>query len=346
MPYGIHGVFAALPLGVVFALQGFEQAVQLAGEARDPRRDLSRAIIVAMAVGGTIYVLLQFVFIGAVDPIHVAGGWANPLGGNASTDQGAWHTLALAVGAGWLAAIIVIDGVVSPSGTGIVYVGTTARLSYALGEEREMPSALASVNSKGTPVVSILVAFVVGLAALGPFPSWNKLVNVVTGTTAVMYAFAPVSLAALRKRDPDRPRRYVMPMSKILTPAAFCSASLLLYWGGFQTMWKIDCALIVGLILFSIGVSAAKTDAQSMLRAAVWIAPWLFGMTLIDAFGRYTSETNGVSSHTHIGNWWDLLLVVGFSLVIFYYAVSTAMPSEEVQALVEVDADQIVPETV
>ena len=33
----LHGVFAALPGGVVFALQGFEQAVQLAGEARNPK---------------------------------------------------------------------------------------------------------------------------------------------------------------------------------------------------------------------------------------------------------------------------------------------------------------------
>ena len=32
-PFGAHGIFAALPLGVVFALQGFEQAVQMAGEA-------------------------------------------------------------------------------------------------------------------------------------------------------------------------------------------------------------------------------------------------------------------------------------------------------------------------
>jgi amino acid transporter len=325
----------------VFALQGFEQAVQLAGEARDPKRDLSRAIIVAMAVGGSIYVLLQFVFVGGVSPADVAHGWANPLGGNAATDQGAWHTLALAVGAGWLAAVIVIDGIVSPSGTGIVYVGTTARLSYALGEEREMPGALASVNKKGTPVVSILVAFVVGLAALGPFPSWNKLVNVVTGTTAVMYAFAPVSLAALRKRDPDRPRTYVMPLSNVLTPAAFCSAGLLLYWGGFQTMWKIDCALIVGLILFSIGVSVAGTDALRMIRPAAWIAPWLLGMTVIDGIGRYTSETNGVSGHTLLANWWDLVVVIAFSLVIFYYAVNSAIPSAEVQALVKVDEDQI-----
>ena len=37
-PFGAHGVFAALPLGVVFALQGFEQAVQMGGEAKNPRR--------------------------------------------------------------------------------------------------------------------------------------------------------------------------------------------------------------------------------------------------------------------------------------------------------------------
>lgn len=342
MPYGIHGVFAALPLGVVFALQGFEQAVQLAGEARDPKKDMSRAIIVAMAIGGTIYVLLQFVFIAAVNPVDIAQGWTSPLGPNASADQGAWHTLAVAVGAGWLAAIIVIDGVVSPAGTGIVYVGTSARLSYALGEEREMPAVLASVNKKGTPVVSILLAFVIGLAAFGPFPQWSKLVNVVTGTTAIMYAFAPISLAALRKRDPDRPRTYVMPLSSILTPAAFCFASLLLYWGGFQTLWKIDLALILGVILFAIGVAVVKTDWGHMIRPALWLLPWLAGMTLIAAFGRYTSESNGVSDRTIIGNWWDLLIIIGFSLVIFYYAVSVAISSERVKELVEVDHDQLV----
>lgn len=342
MPYGIHGVFAALPLGVVFALQGFEQAVQLAGEARDPKKDMSRAIIVAMAIGGTIYVLLQFVFIAAVNPVDIAQGWASPLGPNASADQGAWHTLAVAVGAGWLAAIIVIDGVVSPAGTGIVYVGTSARLSYALGEEREMPAMLASVNKKGTPVVSILLAFVIGLAAFGPFPQWSKLVNVVTGTTAIMYAFAPVSLAALRRRDPDRPRTYVMPLSSILTPAAFCFASLLLYWGGFQTLWKIDLALILGVILFAIGVAVVKTDWRHMIRPALWILPWLAGMTLIAAFGRYTSESNGVSDRTIIGNWWDLLIIIAFSLVIFYYAVSVASSTERVKELVEVDHDQLV----
>ena len=64
MPFGFHGVFAALTGGVVFALQGFEQAVQLAGEARNPKRDLSRAILTAMAIGAVLYSLLQIVMIG------------------------------------------------------------------------------------------------------------------------------------------------------------------------------------------------------------------------------------------------------------------------------------------
>src|SRR5262249_16148747 len=80
MPFGFHGVFAALTGGVVFALQGFEQAVQLAGEARNPKKDLSRAIITAMAIGAVLYTLLQVVMIGGLDPANIAGGWSRPLG--------------------------------------------------------------------------------------------------------------------------------------------------------------------------------------------------------------------------------------------------------------------------
>jgi hypothetical protein len=86
----------------------------------------------------------------------------------------------------------------------------------------------------------------------------------------------------------------------------------------------------------------ARTDALRMIRPAAWIGPWLLGMTIICAIGRYTSETNGVSSHTHLANWWDLLLVIAFNLVIFQYAVHSAISATEVKALVEVDKDQLV----
>jgi amino acid transporter len=334
-PFGIHGIFAALPAGVVFALQGFEQCVQLAGEAKNPKRDLSRALITAMAIGATLYTLLQIAFIAGLEPANVAKNWHSPLGGDPA-DYGAWYTLALAVGAGWLATVLIIDSVVSPAGTGIVYVGTTARLSYALGEEEEMPGIFSQVDKRGTPVNSILLAAVVGVACFGPFPSWNKLVGVVTGATAIMYAFAPVTLAALHKEDGDRERPYRMPYPKILLPVGFCSANLILYWGGYDYTWKLACALVVGLILFGIGASRAGTDTMSMLRSAFWIGPWILGMVIIGVAGRY-----GVGSHSWLPEWIDLLVVIAFALVIFYWAVEETMPRTKVQEAIAKDAYQI-----
>jgi amino acid transporter len=334
MPFGFHGVFAALTGGVVFGLQGFEQAVQLAGEARDPKKDLSRAIITAMAIGAVLYSLLQLVMIGALEPAHIAHGWAKPLGTDPSS-YGAWYTLALAVGAGWLAKVLLIDAIVSPAGTGVVYLGTTARLSYALGEEREMPSALARTNKRGVPVASVLLAAVVGTVALGPFKSWNALVNAVTAATAIMYAFGPLSLAALHKLDGDRPRAYRVPAPKILLPAAFCSANLIIYWGGFDTTWKLAVAMVLGLAIFAIGAAWMRTGALRTLASAGWMLPWFVGQVAIGALGRY----NG--GYEILPPWIDIAVVIAFSLSIFYLALRMTLSAAASAEAIGKDAHQL-----
>jgi amino acid transporter len=335
MPFGFHGVFAALTGGVVFALQGFEQAVQLAGEARNPKRDISRAVLSAMVIGAVLYSLLQVVMIAALEPRNIAKSWTMPLGTDPS-DYGAWYTIALAVGAGWLAKLLIVDAIISPAGTGVVYVASSARLSYALGEEREMPAALMATNRKGVPFVSILVSTVVGLVAFGPFKSWGALVTVITATTAIMYAFAPVSLASLHKIDGSRTQHYRMPMPKLLLPAAFCSANLIIYWGGFDTTWKLVSAIALGLVLFAIGSWRAKTDAQRTLRNALWIGPWLGGQVLIGFLGRY-----GNGSKSLLPEWIDILVVILFALGIFYWAVTLSLTEAETAAAVTKDRQQL-----
>ena len=341
MPFGVHGIFAALPVGVVFALQGFEQAVQLAGEAKNPQKDLSRAILMAMAVGAAIYILLQAAFILGVKPSDVAKDWTHPLGmGGASADYGAWYTLALAVGAGWLAVVLIIDAIVSPTGTGIVYVGTTARLTYALGRMPELPTRLATTNRRGVPVWSILVSSFIGLLCFGPFPSWSKLVGVVTGATAIMYGFAPIALGALQRRDPDRPRSYRMPVPKVLLPAAFCSANLVLYWGGYEYEWKLDIAMVVGLVLWFIGAAVIRQRFDvGVLRHGYWVVPWLGIATLIGAFGEYGG--NNDLGKGFAGQYTDIVVVIVFSVVMYYWAVATAQPVPQVLAAVRDDEEQI-----
>ena len=335
MPYGAHGVFAALPLGVVFALQGFEQAVQMGGEARNPKKDISRAIISAMLVGAAVYILLEITFIGGLKPSNLTHGWANPIGPG---DFGPYYTLALAAGAGWLGTILLVDAVISPGGTGLIYLGTSARLSYALGEEEVLPDKLTQTNKRGVPLYSILLAFVIGEITFLPFPSWQSLVGLVTGATAIMYAFAPVSLAALQARDPDRPHPYRVPFPKVMCPLGFIAANLIIYWGGFNAMWKLLAAIFIGRVIFEIALRRAKDLDRADIdwRAASWIWPWLIGTTIIGLMGRY-----GTGAHKVLGEWYDLLVVIAFSLVIFYYAVSLAMSPEQVKAAVASEERQL-----
>ena len=327
-PHGAHGIFAALPAGVVFALQGFEQAVQMAGEARNPRRDVSRAIIAAMLIGAAIYIALEVCFIGALNPADIAKNWDNPIGAG---DYGPYYTIALGAGAGWLGTVLLIDAVISPAGTGLVYVGTSARLSYALGEEEVLPDGLTKISGRGVPIYSILLAFVIGLIAFLPFPSWSSLVGLVTGATAIMYAFAPVSLMALMKQDAERPHPYRVPYPMVLIPVGFVAADLVIYWGGFEATWKLLTGIFVGRIIFEIALRRSENLQRTDIdwRAASWIWPWLIGMTIIGLLGRY-----GTGSESVLPEWIDLLVVIGFSLIIFYYAVSLAMAPENVQEAV------------
>ncbi|MFF9786257.1 APC family permease [Streptomyces nigrescens] len=325
-PHGAHGVFAALPAGVVFALLGFEQAIQLAGEARDPQRDISRAVIVAMAIATTLYLLLQVAFIAALEPAALTRGWDHPVGAG---NFGPYATLAAAAGAAWLATILYVDAVISPAGTGLVYMAGAARLSYAMGRERVLPRPLARIGRSRVPVVSTFLAFVVGELAFLPFPSWQAMVGLVTSAAAIMYAFAPVSLHALRVRDGDRNRPYRMPSGTVLAPLGFVFANLIFYWSGYEADWKLGIAALIGFVFLALTRRGIPSGERSGLRgkSAAWVWPWLGGMILIAYFGRY----GGTGA---LPEWWDLVIVIVFSLAVHYTAVRLAVPAESVDAAV------------
>ena len=66
---------------IVFAAEGFEQAIQVGGEAENPQRNIPRAVIYSMIIGIVIYILLEVAFIGALNPADLVHGWANPIRG-------------------------------------------------------------------------------------------------------------------------------------------------------------------------------------------------------------------------------------------------------------------------
>jgi amino acid transporter len=317
-PFGFQGIFKAIPGGVVFALIGFEQAVQVGGEARNPQRDLPRAVVASLVIGTLLYLALQAVLIGSLDPhtLTSSAGWANPLG--AVSHYGPFAQLATAAGLGWLATVIYFDAVISPAGRGMLYVSTTSRITYSMGKSRTLPGIFERLDRRGTPWFSVILASAFGVVVFLPFGGWSRLVHFISTATAFMYAFAPVSLAALRRSDRDRWRPYEVPAASVLAPLAFVSANLIVYWGGWPTAWRFSLGLAIGAILVLVArILTPKPRRQPLeWRAAVWVVPWLAGILVLDAIG--PSYVNSVS-HV-IGFWWDLGVVAIFSLGIFYLA--------------------------
>ena len=76
-PYGAKGILSAVSTsGIIFALLGFEQADQLAGESSNPKRDIPRAVIGSVVIGIFIYVALQIVFLAALTPSKIGNTWS------------------------------------------------------------------------------------------------------------------------------------------------------------------------------------------------------------------------------------------------------------------------------
>jgi amino acid transporter len=345
MPYGFHGVFAALALGVIFAAEGFEQAIQVGGETVNPQRNIPRAVIYSMIIGIVIYLLLEVAFIGALNPKDLVHGWANPIPGVGSF--GPYASLATTLGLGWLSTVLIIDAVVSPAGTGLVYIGTSSRLSYGLGRNGYFPRGISRIDRRGVPVVSIAICFVIGMLTFLPFPSWSGLVGLVTSATVIMYSFAPVSLAGLRKQDPDRPRAYRLPAAWLLCPVAFVAANMFVYFSGFSTVFWLYVFIAVGVLLFAayqISLPAAKRTIIEW-NSANWILPWLVGLLVISWLGNYDGSPPTVFGVTllathHLHQWWDVLAITLMGLYVYYWAANSGMPAVKVRAAVsEVESE-------
>jgi amino acid transporter len=338
-PYKAHGVLAALSAGVIFAAEGFEQAIQVGGETRNPQKNIPRALLIAMGVGTLFYLLLDTAFVGALHPADLVHGWATPLPGVAKL--GPYISLTTQASLGWLATLLVIDSVISPGGTGLVYTGTSSRLSYGLGRNGYFPKIISRISNRGVPLVSIGISFVIGMLTFLPFPNWFSLVGLITSATVIMYAMAPLALAGLRRQDPDRPRAYRLPYASVLCPLAFIAANIVVYVSGYSTIFWLDMFIAAGFIIFGLYQVSRPAAERTILdlRSATWIVPWLALLLVISWLGRYDGSPTTVFSLTlvatkRIGEWWDLLAVAGMSLVIFYWATFTAMSKEKVAAAV------------
>ncbi len=351
----VKQILLAIPAGgIVFSLLGFEQAVQLGGESSNPR-NLPRAVIGSILLGAAVYIILQVAFIGAISPHLLAsgGGWLHLADKTKNSlltqlNAGPFYTVAKVAGIAWLATILRIDAVISPGGTGLIYLTSASRLSFGLSKNGYIPHIFER-NSPRTkvPVFGIIISSIIGILFLLPFPSWKALVSVVTSASVMMYAGAPLALGALRRQKPDLPRIYRLPAGNILAPLAFVLANFIVYWAGWGTYTTLMVALIIGFILMGVSFAFHLNPNQPQVdwRAAIWVFPYLIGMGIISYLGPFGSSSGGgsgiiggigvfktvlVGGNGDLPLYYDLVVLLVFSLAIYYLAIARRLTPAEV----------------
>ncbi|WP_083555977.1 APC family permease [Hyphomicrobium sp. NDB2Meth4] len=325
MPTGADGIFAAVAGGgVIFSLFGFRTVIDMAGEASNPQRNVPLAMIGAVVISLVIYVLLQIAFVGAVPSAHLAGGWTR-LSENVA--DGPFAAFATILGLQGLAALLYVDAIVSPAGTGIAYTGATARINYALAENGQLPKLFMRLNAAAVPVWSITINFLVGLLLLLPLPGWSQLIGFISSAAILSLAFGPVSLAALRHQLPNHPRPFRLKAGLTISAIAFMFVGCIVYWAGWQTNWKVFAlALVGGALLIALHYWGGEREKLD-LKQSLWF--WLFinGLGLFSLTGNYGGGLGLLPQYT------DIAIVSAFSLAVFWIAIRDRLPDAETQAL-------------
>jgi amino acid transporter len=323
-PEGWHGVFTAIATaGIVFSYLGFRQAIELAGETDNPKRNVPFAVIGSVLITAVIYIALQAAFIGALAPHILAksGSWAAL---NFANDFGPLAGLATLLGLGWLAVLLHIDAIVSPGDTGLIYITSTSRVIYGMGKNNNVPPSLAKTTRRGVPLIGLLIAFVVGLIMFLPFPSWQQLVGFITSATVMSFASGPLAVSAMRKQIPQHPRPFRLPGGHIIPFLALWSSNLIIFWSGWSTVWRLMVAILLGLVLLIFFQMRHDAPRLDFLAGASWYLPWLGGLTVISWLGDF----GGIGV---LGFGVSIPVLLGLSILIYVIAQFSRLGSGPVQ---------------
>lgn len=211
-PLGLAGLSAGAAT-LFFSYIGFDAASTAGEEAKNPQRDLPRAIIISLVVITALYCAVALAAVGAM-PWQTFEGKEAALS-RVLTDNvdGAIWPILLSIGA-----------VVATTSVVLTVLYGQTRILYAMSRDGLVPSIFAKLSPRtGVPFVNTVVVglFIAVLAALVPLGSLADVTSIGT-----LFAFGLVNIAVivLRRTEPDRKRTFRVPFSPVtpLVGLGFC----------------------------------------------------------------------------------------------------------------------------
>jgi APA family basic amino acid/polyamine antiporter len=243
------GVMAAAAI-IFFAFYGFDAIATAAEEAKNPSRDLAIGIVGSMVVCVLIYMAVAAAAIGAV----ATPGFANSP-----------EPLALIlreIHQPWAARVLGASAVIALPTVILAFFFGQSRIFFTVARDGLLPSPLARVSRRGTPVrITIFTAIVTSVfAGLIPLTAIAALAN--AGTLAAFVAVCAAMLV-LRRREPDRERKFRTPLAPLVGTFGILGCLYLFISLPNRTQIFFLCAQAIGLVLYAIYGSRAAERARA-----------------------------------------------------------------------------------
>jgi ethanolamine permease len=238
LPFGVVGVWGALVFAIWFflAIEGVPLAAE---EARDPKRDMPRGIIVGMAI--------LLVTAGLILVTAPRGGGARAL---MDSDNPLPEALRVAYGGNTLIAEFVnyvgLAGLIA-SFFSIIYA--YSRQLFALSRAGYLPRWLSVTGKRRTPYLALIVPGTVGFALASITQAGDLMIQIAVFGATASYVLMMVSHIVLRKREPNLDRPYRTPGGVITTGVALVLAAT-----AFVAVFLVD--LVAAAIVAGIFVAA------------------------------------------------------------------------------------------
>jgi len=188
----VTGAVAALA-AAFFSYDGWNFVTFASGEMKDPRRTLPRGLLVGIGASVLIYVVLNIAFLRVL-----------PFAEMAASPRVATDALHAAIGDRG-AALVAVAVMVSTFGSANGCVLGGARVYYAMGLDGVLPSPLARLSTRGTPVVALALQGT-WAAALALTGSFGTLFTYAISSAWLWYGITGLAVFVLRVRRPTAPR--------------------------------------------------------------------------------------------------------------------------------------------
>jgi basic amino acid/polyamine antiporter, APA family len=196
---GGFGGFSAAMLGALWGYQGWQNLAAMAGEVRDPQRNISRGYVYALLIVGTLYLFANASYFHALTPDEIA---SVPLSSSVATE-----VLAKFLGPA-TASLMAMGLLVSSLGALHASMAGGMRIPYAMARDGLYFQAIDHLSPRtNVPVRSamLLAAISCVLALMG---NYDKLTDAAIFSLWSFYGLTAASVFILRKRRPDAARPY------------------------------------------------------------------------------------------------------------------------------------------